>query len=316
MSRIYLGIDTSCYTTSCALVDEEGKLQAENRRLLTVKPGARGLRQSEMVFQHTRNLPDLLTSLPVPAVISGIGVSAFPRRSADSYMPAFLAGAGQARSLAHFLNCPLIAVSHQENHILAALREVGELPAEPFYALHVSGGTTDLLYCHIGKTGLPEAELLGTSVDIHGGQFIDRVGVALGMTFPAGPALEKAAGESSSPGLQLPVAVKNGQISFGGPCSEAMRQIDKKQPPEQLAAAVMVCIAESLIRMLTWHRERKPVNRLVAVGGVMANLYLREQLKIYTKRQGMDAVFASPCFSADNATGAAWAAALLADRKE
>ena len=58
-----LGIDTSCYTTSVAVLSLEGKLLADERRLLKVKPGRRGLAQSEMVFQHTRNLPELIEKI-------------------------------------------------------------------------------------------------------------------------------------------------------------------------------------------------------------------------------------------------------------
>ena len=58
--KVYLGIDTSCYTTSVAVLDEAGKLVGEARKILDVKPGRCGLQQSEMVFQHTRNLPNLM----------------------------------------------------------------------------------------------------------------------------------------------------------------------------------------------------------------------------------------------------------------
>lgn len=145
--KVYLGLDTSCYTTSCALVSESGELIGEARKLLDVKPGTRGLQQSQMVFQHTRALPSLIEQLPQDYTLAGIGVSAFPRREANSYMPAFLVGHGLARSLSHIHQVPLYEFSHQENHILAALRVLQTVPAEPFYSLHVSGGTTELLYC-------------------------------------------------------------------------------------------------------------------------------------------------------------------------
>ena len=76
-NEVYLGIDTSCYTTSVALIGREGGLVGEARRILQVKPGCRGLQQSEMVFQHTRNLPILLEEvLKKPLKVIGIGVSA------------------------------------------------------------------------------------------------------------------------------------------------------------------------------------------------------------------------------------------------
>lgn len=123
MKRYFLGIDTSCYTTSCAIIDDELNIVGEARKILDVKPGMKGLQQSNMVFQHTKVLPRLIEELPqVP--LSGIGVSAFPRRSDDSYMPAFLVGHGFGRALSHMMQVPMYEFAHQENHILAALREI------------------------------------------------------------------------------------------------------------------------------------------------------------------------------------------------
>ncbi|SUP40867.1 metallohydrolase [Veillonella criceti] len=350
--KVYLGLDTSCYTTSCALVSESGELIGEARKLLDVKPGARGLQQSQMVFQHTRALPSLIEQLPQDYTLAGIGVSAFPRREANSYMPAFLVGHGLARSLSHIHQVPLYEFSHQENHILAALRVLQTVPAEPFYSLHVSGGTTELLYCEPNEDHFFTAELVNGAIDLHGGQFVDRIGVALGLPFPAGPKLEQLAKglcRDSASLLQtvkqlvkeesfipLPVAVKQGALSFGGPCSEAMRRlarlttkneedlkshdkamIDPMVSPytletqQTMALAVFHCICQSLCKMLTYEWQQRPANRLIAVGGVMANSYLREALLAFGEKQGVTVQFAPPEYSSDNATGVAYGASLL-----
>lgn len=89
----FLGIDTSCYTTSLAAYDSEKGLICEERIILKVKMGGRGLSQSNMVYQHVRNLPVLMQRIsPSLGDVSVIGVSSFPRRRADSFMPAFLVG--------------------------------------------------------------------------------------------------------------------------------------------------------------------------------------------------------------------------------
>lgn len=120
----FLGIDTSCYTTSVAVYDASEGLIGEERVILHVKDGQRGLSQSNMVFQHVRNLPLLFRKLsPMIQNIRGIGVSAFPRRRADSYMPAFLVGKNFGESLAVSLDVPIYFFSHQENHAMAAIRE-------------------------------------------------------------------------------------------------------------------------------------------------------------------------------------------------
>lgn len=310
MNHYYLGIDTSCYTTSCAIVDQEGNLIGEARRLLQVKSGACGLQQSEMVFQHTRVLPDLIESLTLDGPISAIGVSAFPRREDNSYMPAFLVGLGHARTLAHILKTPLYRFSHQENHILAALRQIKSIPIEPFYSLHVSGGTTELLYCQYDTSGCFHTELVGGSLDLHGGQFVDRVGVALGFHFPAGPMMEKAANKAFTYD-PLPSSVKNGYISFSGSYSEMMRRIQRCKMPNEMALSVFKCIAKSLDKMISYHVQQRPALTLVAVGGVMSNQFLRHQLERTTGKLHMKLVLADAKYSCDNATGNAFGASLL-----
>lgn len=189
----FLGIDTSCYTTSAAVYDSSKGLMGEERIVLSVKEGRRGLSQSEMVFQHVKNLPVLLRRLsPLLQDLKGIGVSGFPRRRADSYMPAFLVGRGMAEALSSSHHIPLYVFSHQENHAMAAIREATALWGKPFYMMHMSGGTQDVLSCQWQEEGMEIHELL-TSKDITAGQFIDRVGVALGLPFPCGKWLEALA---------------------------------------------------------------------------------------------------------------------------
>ena len=224
MKRYYLGIDTSCYTTSCAIVDSDFHIVGEARKILEVKLGERGLQQSNMVFQHIKALPKLMSELPqVP--ISGIGVSGFPRREERSYMPAFMVGLGQGQTLSHLMNVPLHIFAHQENHILAALRDLKNISNEPFLALHLSGGTTELVYCHYQGNGIFESHIVGGSKDLQGGQYVDRIGVALGLPFPAGKHLEALALQTTEY-EPLPSSVKDGWISFAGPCSAAMRRIN------------------------------------------------------------------------------------------
>lgn len=148
----FLGIDTSCYTTSAAVYDSSGELAGEERIVLSVKEGNRGLSQSQMVFQHTKNLPVILQKLaPLLQDIKGIGVSSFPRRRADSYMPAFLVGKGTAFSLAAALHVPVFEFSHQENHALAALRKEPSLWGKPFlYDAHV-GRHPGCAFLHLGR---------------------------------------------------------------------------------------------------------------------------------------------------------------------
>ena len=316
MKRYYLGIDTSCYTTSCAIIDSDFHIVGEARKLLEVKPGERGLQQSNMVFQHTKALPKLMLELPqVP--ISGIGVSGFPRREENSYMPAFMVGLGQGETLSHILNVPLHIFAHQENHILAALRDLEHIPTEPFLALHLSGGTTELVYCHYQGEGIFESHIIGGSKDLQGGQYVDRIGVAMGLPFPAGKHLESLALQTTEY-EPLPSSMKDGWISFAGPCSAAMRRINKTMSDldkSNLARAVFTSMGNALEKMITYHIKEKPVHTLIAVGGVMSNSLLRKRMETYCKRNRMTLHVAQPQYSVDNATGNAFGAAYLQESR-
>ena len=316
MKRYYLGIDTSCYTTSCAIIDSDFHIVGEARKLLEVKPGERGLQQSNMVFQHTKALPKLMLELPqVP--ISGIGVSGFPRREENSYMPAFMVGLGQSETLSHMLNVPLHIFAHQENHILAALRDLEHIPTEPFLALHLSGGTTELVYCHYQGKGIFESHIIGGSKDLQGGQYVDRIGVAMGLPFPAGKHLEALALQTTEYD-PLPSSMKDGWISFAGPCSAAMRRINKtmsNMDKSNLARAVFTSMGNALEKMITYHIKEKPVHTLIAVGGVMSNSLLRKRMETYCKRNRMTLHVAQPQYSVDNATGNAFGAAYLQESR-
>ena len=316
MKRYYLGIDTSCYTTSCAIIDSDFHILGEARKLLEVKPGERGLQQSNMVFQHTKTLPKLMLELPqVP--ISGIGVSGFPRREENSYMPAFMVGLGQGETLSHMLNVPLHIFAHQENHILAALRDLEHIPTEPFLALHLSGGTTELVYCHYQGEGIFESHIIGGSKDLQGGQYVDRIGVAMGLPFPAGEHLESLALQTTEYD-PLPSSMKDGWISFAGPCSAAIRRINKTMSDldkSNLARAVFTSMGNALEKMITYHIKEKPVHTLIAVGGVMSNSLLRKRIETYCKRNHMTLHVAQPQYSVDNATGNAFGAAYLQESR-
>lgn len=314
----FLGIDTSCYTTSCALVDEEGHLLGEARKILEVPDGKRGLQQSQMVFQHTRALPELMAQLPVTN-IAGIGVSAFPRRQDDSYMPAFLVGLGQAKTLGHLLDVPVYEFSHQENHMLAAMREGTTIDKEPFLALHLSGGTTELLYSQRREDGFFTTELIGGSNDVSAGQLIDRVGVAMGLPFPAGIHMDKLAKDLNKPlgeASTFPIANQKLSVSFGGPYSAIQRHMtqhsyETDEAKAEMAYDVLNLVGQSLVRIFKKALREYPVNHILAVGGVMSNSLLRPYIEDWCKRQGIQLALASPQYSPDNATGNAYGAMLL-----
>lgn len=146
MNKLFLGVDTSNYTTSLCLCAEDGGIVSEVRRLLPVAQNACGLRQSDALFNHVKALPELSEALFSGAYgkgytqsdIAAVGFSARPRDKEGSYMPCFLAGQSVAASLAAALGVPCFDFSHQAGHISAAVNTCGADFGEEFISFHVS----------------------------------------------------------------------------------------------------------------------------------------------------------------------------------
>ncbi len=298
---IFLGIDTSCYTTSIAAVDGSGQIISDKRTVLTVKKGMRGLRQSDALFLHTKNLPELVEQAAIDwNEVAAVGVSDAPRRLADSYMPVFLAGLSTARSLAAALGVPCLRFSHQEGHLRAGLHAIDDGFPDEFYAVHLSGGTTELL--SVVRDGARfHAEIIGGTKDISAGQLIDRVGVQLGLPFPSGKALEQLS-KPEDAGIRLPVNTDGAYLNLSGLEAACFRLIEQGISPAGLAYALFKTIAAVLAKVLqsaVFQYGKKPI--LIA-GGVAANQIIREALCGLFEN---DIHFASPVYSTDNAVGTA-----------
>lgn len=303
MDKVYVGVDTSNYTTSVAVCDGEGRIIANLKSPLNVKSGMRGLRQSDAVFEHIKNLPNLMQRLE--AVISGkrieaVGVSVRPRDAEGSYMPCFLSGKSAAYSLATGISAPVYEFSHQNGHVAAAMYSSGasELEDRNFYAFHVSGGTTELLLVsHEGRE--MKVTLIGETADINGGQLIDRVGVAMGLDFPAGRALETLAASYIGKPYRHKICVCDLRCSLSGAENIALKLYSEKGR-ECAAAFVFDFLGRTLIEMRNQAFERYGKAPVLYAGGVMSNILMRDMLSL-----GCEAHFSSPEFSSDNGAGIA-----------
>ena len=305
--RAILGIDTSCYTTSAALVSVSGRLIASSRRLLTVDAGERGLMQSEGLFQHVKNLPDMITDVmekAPQAEIVAVCASTRPRPAQDSYMPVFRAGESQARAAAALLRVPFYPVSHQEGHVRAAMVDSNIDAKQPFLALHLSGGTTEILLSDRGKL-----TLLGGSLDLHAGQLVDRTGVRMNLQFPAGPSLEKLAmaGKDSVKGM-IGVSIKGVDCCMSGAENKIMRWMQEGQmTQEEIAAEVFDFLCRTIERQIEAACELTGCRQALLAGGVASSTLLREMLEKRAKKRRLNCrlCFARPELSGDNAVGVA-----------
>lgn len=301
----YLGIDTSNYTTSAAVYISEENRIIQAKKLLPVKEGELGLRQSDAVFHHTKQLPDMIEQLSAqysdisPSVVTA---SARPRNIEGSYMPCFLVGEGLGRSLAAVEHIPLYTTSHQIGHILAALYSADRLDLirQPFIAFHVSGGTTDCLFCEPDEADVLRITEAGTSLDLKAGQAVDRTGVMLGLRFPCGPELEKLAAGADKR-IKTKAVLKDGNCCLSGVENKCRTMLEKSESPENIARYCLDTIAETIAAMTSSALERYGSLPLVFAGGVMSDVIIRDRL--LEKFPGAD--FAEPQFSCDNAAGTA-----------
>lgn len=307
----FLGIDTSNYTTSLAFCTQEGEVVANLKCPLPVKEGERGLRQSDAVFLHTKNLPTLFSNAKAyfqEYEPMAIGVSVAPRSAEGSYMPCFLAGKASAYALGSAIDLPVYEFSHQNGHIMAALYS-GKVPPvaqeHEMIAFHVSGGTTEVLLVKPFEEDY-RCEKIGGTLDMNAGQAIDRVGVAMGLSFPCGPEMERLALSCEAKRTKgIRVSVKDGCCNLSGLENKAVQMFEKTGDRAATAKFVLDFIAQTLVRITENVRALHPDVPVVYSGGVMSCSILQDCLK------GKNVYFAEPSFSSDNAAGIA----LLARRR-
>ncbi len=295
-----IGIDTSNYTTSVAFFDGTG---GENcSKLLPVKSGELGLRQSDAVFAHIKSLPELsgrLFSHIGKSPITAVGVSTRPRAVEGSYMPCFLVGLSHATLLSNALHVPLVEVSHQQGHVAASLWSAGhlELMDEPHLAWHLSGGTTELLLVE------PEGKLvkctkIGGTTDISAGQLIDRTGQLLGLPFPSGKHLDALSRDAAGKDF-FRVKCKDMTFSFSGMQNKVQQYFEANGDPAETAAYALRCVAYGVFHATQQALTAYPGLPVVFSGGVASNTLLRQVL------EPLSPIFAQPQYSTDNAMGVA-----------
>lgn len=303
---LYLGIDTSNYTTSAALYDSVSGDMISEKKLLPVKAGEAGLRQSDAVFHHTKQLPEMIAALfegHCGNNIKAIGVSFRPRNITGSYMPCFRCGEGLADSLGAVCGVPVYKTSHQIGHILAALYSANQLKLldRDFIAFHVSGGTTDCLYCSPDDNELLRVTEIASSLDLKAGQLIDRAGLMMGLSFPCGKELEKLS-YSADKRIKARAVIKDGSCCLSGFENKAKQLLDSGESRENTARYVLDAVAETVSEMTRYARSQHGNIPVIYAGGVMSDKYIADILRSRIKDE---IYFSAPDYSCDNACGTA-----------
>ena len=301
----FLGIDTSNYRTSVALLRDDGGFISK-RRLLGVKKGEIGLRQSEALFLHTRDLPLLIEEAlsGVKEKIAAVGYSARPRDAKGSYMPCFLAGACAARGIAAALGVRACDFSHQSGHIAAAILSSGrdDLLGREFIAFHLSGGTTEAVLVKNDPETVFSTQIIGGSKDLKLGQAIDRAGAMLGLSFPSGAELDtlSANGRLTQP---IKLSVDGTWCNISGIENQCLKMKNSGERAEDIARFVFEYTAKLLSKLVDNARSEFGELPVLFAGGVSSNSIVRERL---SQKEGI--CFASAELSSDNAVGTAYLA--------
>ena len=295
-----IGFDTSNYTTSIAYFDGRDGLNCS--RLLPVKQGELGLRQSDAVFHHTKGLPELsgrLFSNVDVGEITAVGVSTRPRAVDGSYMPCFMVGFSHAKLLADFLRVPLIECSHQQGHVAASLWSAGhlELMDQPHLAWHLSGGTTELLLVEPEGKNVKCSRIGGTT-DISAGQLIDRTGQLLDLPFPSGKHLDALSSQAQGREV-FRVKCPGTEFSLSGVQNKVQQFHEKNGDAAETAAYALRCVSNAVFQATSNALKEYPGLKVVFSGGVASNSMLRKQM------QHLNPIFSEPQFSTDNAMGVA-----------
>lgn len=315
MNKFYFGFDTSNYTTSFAVCGNDGRILLNSKKMLEVRKGERGLRQSDAVFQHTVNAEFVSEQIKSflndnEGEVAAIGCSVRPRDIDGSYMPCFLVGRGVAENVASSLKVPFYQFSHQAGHIAAALCGSGaqRLIGEEFASFHVSGGTTDILRVTSYSNGIFDLERVGGTKDLNAGQIIDRVGVKMGLPFPAGRYMEELASSFSGRLPRYPRATDGLSCNLSGIENKAYELFEKTGDSEMTAAFTLRAISDTVAYLTEAIYETYGEIPIVYAGGVMSCKLIKERL------QDDERYFAPPEYSSDNACGAAYLAYLQSSR--
>ncbi|NLX62876.1 MAG: O-sialoglycoprotein endopeptidase [Tissierellia bacterium] len=309
-NRYFMGIDTSNYTTSIALIDDMDNIILDLRKVLKVDKGKKGLRQQEAVFQHVNNFPELFNSIGEQIDFNNIytvSCSHKPRNVKESYMPVFRVGRGQALIMSKVLKANYYEFSHQEGHIAAGIMYNELKDKSEFLSLHISGGTTELLLVNRKNSDF-NIDIIGGTLDISIGQLIDRIGVEMGLNFPCGKEMDDMSKKGNVLELKIPISIKDDTWFNLSGLENYFKNLlhDDKLIAEDVLATFFNSISLYLIEIIVKASKIYGINSILITGGVAANSTIRKLLQKELNRVNISVYFPKIELCTDNAIGIAY----------
>ncbi len=328
MMQTVLALETSCDESAAAVVRfDSGNINVLSNCIASqVNEHALwgGVVPEIASRRHLEALPFLINDSLRRAKIEISSVDAIAATVAPGLTGSLLIGSITARTLAGLYGLPFLGIHHLEGHLASASLS-GELPAQPYLVLLVSGGHTELIKADQNRNFLR----LGHSHDDAAGEAFDKVARLLGLPYPGGPAIEELAQSGDPFRFRLPKGkVKNPEggfypysFSFSGLKTAMLRLIQDLDdqnhlPREDLAASFQRVVAEVLVERSIKCALQNGIKHLVIVGGVAANLYLRELVHEKACENSIEVSLAPKGFCTDNAAmiGAAALSRLISGR--
>lgn len=309
-TKVYLGMDTSCYSTSIAAVDTDKNIVFNKTILLDVKNGEKGLRQSDAVFKHIKNLANIIDKQDIE--ILAVCSSQKPRDVENSYMPVFMVGESIGRLIANLTGAKFIPYSHQENH-LSAVYNYLNLTHNDFIGVHLSGGTTEILKCT--KVGYKYiTDIISATKDISVGQLLDRLAISMGYSFPGGKFIDELALNVKDEKeifkvkrkINLNISLKEDGFHFSGIETKLTKYMNVYDN-EIISGLAIDIIGETLRESIKRSGYNKDSN-IIFFGGVASSETLKKCILGSDAFINTDIYFAPPHISRDNAVGCAFAA--------
>lgn len=313
-----LGIETSCDETAAAVV--RGLPAGPGRILSNVIASQFDAHRPyggvvpEIAARAHAELVDRVVEEALAKAGLGLGgVDAIAVTAGPGLVGGVAVGLTLAKALSLASGKPLVALNHLEAHALTARLVAGV--AYPYLLLLVSGGHCQLLICSgVGRFGR-----LGTTIDDAVGEAFDKTAKMLGLGFPGGPAVERAAlaGDPGRFRLPRPMAGTAGyDFSFSGLKSAVRRHVEVTELSERAVADLAASFQRAAVEALISRTEAalagpevrdEGVGTLVVAGGVAANAELAEALRLLADRFGVKLVVPPPALCTDNAAMVAWA---------